>query len=182
MKFSDIINSDKINYLKAHADETIYDKLQEWEFYASISLNGIIACGWFINDDIMVISSDGVFIYDTVSSEIRDENYEEIFQKNISKDNINYFHQKRGESLPIFGLRGGNGNLLTGDGTWKIDIINISYYQNVPKLTNYRTGNYAFLKLNKCTYEDILFCGFSKSENYFLIMGNNGIDIYNKNR
>lgn len=93
----------------------LFKEMDEWKYYSSVPLNGIIAIGWLSNDDVVVINGDGTFIYGIQKKEIVFTDYEEAtsFEKYISDDNLTFFVESRSETVSIFGLRGGGGNLLT---------------------------------------------------------------------
>ena len=178
MKISNIINYEPNGYLSVYRNELLETEIEGWRYYNSFHLNGIIAVGWFNNDDILILSADGIFVFGMLEKSIIYEDYGR-FKQYISSDNLTYFFQERNETLQIFGLRGGNGNCLARKISWTLDIVNLSYDKRIVKLSNYKQqSQYAFLEMKKATYEDILFMGFSKSEQYFLIMGNNGVDIW----
>lgn len=181
MKISDIINQTQDNYLEDNPDEIIGNSFTEWSYCISHRVNGIIACGWFQNDDILIISADGIFVFDIFEKKIVYEDYDTPFHRYISSDNLIFYFEKRQEHSPIFGLRGGNGNLLTSNNVWKLDINYLTCYKKIPKLYNYKKNLSCFLLLQAPSYEDKIFVGFSKSEKFFLIMGNNGLDIYKYN-
>lgn len=162
------------------SDENLVSKAAEWEYYSPIRLSGIIAIGWFSDDNIFVINLDGIFIYDILKKNIIFSDYEDSFKKNISDDNLTYFVQSKSETVSIFGLRGGGGNLLAKDNTWKIEVFDIAWNIKVPSLLNYRNGKKYFLELQQNSYEGKKYLGFSKSENYFLIMGDGGVDIFSR--
>ena len=163
-------------------DESLVKGMDEWEYYSSVPLNGIIATGWLSNDDIVVINGDSTFIYDIQKKEIVFKDYDDVtsFKKYISDDNLTFFVQNRSETVSIFGLRGGGGNLLTKNTFWKLDVINIAWNIRVPRLSNYKKGNEYFIELTQNFYEGYMYLGFSKSEKYFVIMGDGGLDIFSR--
>jgi hypothetical protein len=178
MNISNVINYEPNGYLSVYRNELLETEIGGWSYYTSFHLNGIIAVGWFNNDDILILSADGIFVFGMLEKSIIYEDYGR-FKQYIPSDNLTYFFQERNETLQIFGLRGGNGNCFTRKISWTLDIINLSYDKRIVKLSNYnQQSQYAFLEMKKATYEDILFMGFSKNEQYFLIMGNNGVDIW----
>jgi hypothetical protein len=162
MKINNIINHELNGNLSAYPNELLRTEIEGWSYYNSFHLNGIIAVGWFNNDDILILSADGIFVFGMLEKSIIYEDYGR-FKQYISSDNLTYFFQERNETLQIFGLRGGNGNCLARKISWKLNIVNLSYDKRIVKLSNYKQQDqYAFLE----------------SEQYFLIMGNNGVDIW----
>jgi len=162
------------------SDEYLVGKAAEWEYYSPIRLNGIIAIGWLSDDNILLINLDGIFIYDILKKDIIFSDYEDSFKKCTSDDNLTYFVQSKSETVFIFGLRGGGGNLLTKDNMWTIEVVDIAWNIKVPRLLNYKNGKKYFLELQQNSYEGNKYLGFSKSENYFLIMGDGGVDVFSR--
>lgn len=178
MKIVDILQT------KFH-DELLQEEIvslnDEWSLYSVIKINASIFVGWLENDDLLIVNIDGIFLYDTESKDIIKEDYETDFKKNLSTNNLHYSVKDRTETIDVFGLRGGGGNLLTIDNKWKLEIVNIYNGYKIPKLTNYRTRQSRFFKIQDINYEGYMYCGFSKTQRYFLIMGDQGINIYKKN-
>ncbi|CAI2766519.1 hypothetical protein ACHRVW_04215 [Flavobacterium collinsii] len=180
MRLQDLKNKYEISVFNESLDENLVGKASEWEYYSAIRLNGIIAVGWLSDDNILLVNTDGVFIYDILKKNIIFSDYENSFKKNISDDNLTFYVQTKSETVFIFGLRGGGGNLLTKDNIWKIEVIDIACNIKVPKLLNYKNGKKYFLELQQNSYEGNKYLGFSKSENYFLIMGDGGLDVFSR--
>jgi hypothetical protein len=180
MRLKELKNKYDVSIFNELSDENLVAKAGEWEHYSAIGLNGIIAIGWFSNENILLTNSDGVFIYDILKKNIIFSDYENSFKKSISDDNLTFFVQSKSETVFIFGLRGGGGNLLTKDNIWKIEVVDIAWNIKTPRLLNYKTGKKYFLELQQNSYEGNKYLGFSKSENYFLIMGDGGVDIFSR--
>ena len=180
MKLQELKNKYETSVFNELSDENLVEKADEWQYYSGIRLNGIIAIGWLSDDNILLINADGIFIYDILKKNIIFSDYENSFKKSISDDNLTFFVQSNSETVFIFGLRGGGGNLLTKDNTWKIEIADISWNIKIPSLLNYKNGKKYFLELQQNNYEGNKYLGFSKSENYFLIMGDGGVDIFHQ--
>jgi hypothetical protein len=179
MRLTDLINSYKADFFSHFKDESLNKSIEGWMHHSSVSINGVIAVGWLQNDDIMVIGSDGIFVYDIQKKGIVFEDYETELKHNISHNNLIYFLENRNEKVNIFGLRGGGGNLLTKD-RWHLDIINLTWNIKVPRILKYYTQKSFYIELIVPSYESYLYLGFSESENFFLIMGDSGIDIYSR--
>lgn len=160
------------------SDEILVGNTDEWRYHSSVPLNGIIAIGWFSNDDILVLNADGIFIYDILKRDIIFKDYENSFKKYISDDNLTFFVKSRSETVLIFGLRGGGGNLLTRDNVWKLEMVDIAWNIKVPSLFNFKSRKKYFIELRQNDYEGKKYIGFSKSENYFAIMGDGGVDVF----
>ncbi len=163
------------NYLNLE----ILGSTEKWTYYCPIERSSIISVGWLSNDDIYFINSDGEYIFDIVNREIIFENFNHQFY--IPNENLKTFIKDRNENIDIFGMRGGDGNKTTKDDEWYIEIFNLSWNCKIPILQNRKIQYPLFLELKQNFYEGYKFIGFSKSENYFLIMGDGGIDIYKKN-
>jgi hypothetical protein len=69
---------------------------------------------------------------------------------------------------------------LTKDNLWKLEIVDISWNIKVPCLLNYRNGKKYFLGLQQNGFEGKKYLGFSKSERYFAVMGDGGVDVFVK--
>jgi hypothetical protein len=180
MRLQELKNKYEVSVFNELSDEKLVGKAAEWEYYSAIRLNGIIASGWLSDDNILLINADGVFIYDIFKKNIIFSDYENSFKKSISDDNLTFFVQSKSETVFIFGLRGGGGNLLTKDNTWKIEVVAIAWNIKVPRLLNYKNGKKYFLELQQNSYEGDKYVGFSKSENYFLIMGDGGLEVFSR--
>lgn len=180
MRLEELKNKYEASVFDELSNESLVGKVAEWEYYSAIRLNGIIAIGWFSDDNILLINSDGVFIYDILKKNIIFSDYENSFKKSISDDNLTFLVQSKHETVFIFGLRGGGGNLLTKDNTWKIEVVDIAWNIKVPRLLNYKNGKKYFLELQQNSYEGNKYLGISQSENYFLIMGDGGVDIFSR--
>ncbi|WP_406845120.1 hypothetical protein [Flavobacterium soyae] len=180
MRLKELKNKYDVNMFDELSDENLVAKAGEWEYYSAIGLNGIIAIGWFSDENILLINVDGIFIYDILKKNTIFSDYENSFIKSISDDNLTFFVESKSETVFIFGLRGGGGNLLTKDNTWKIEVVDIAWNIKAPRLLNYKTEKKYFLELQQNSYEGNKYLGFSKSENYFLIMGDGGVDIFSR--
>jgi hypothetical protein len=177
MKIIDILQT---KFSDEFLQEEIINLNEEWSLYSVIKINASIFLGWLENDDLLIVSMDGIFLYDITNKDIVMEDYESDFKKNLSTDNLHYSLKDRNEIIDVFGLRGGAGNLLTVDNKWKLEIVNIYNGYKIPKITNYRTSQSWFFKLQDISYEGYLYCGFSKTQNYFVLFGDQGINIFKK--
>lgn len=181
MKIIDLIEKNKADVFQLYSvDQEIVDVAEEWEYYASVPINSPIATGWFDNDDLLIVNGDGLFIYGTDKQEIILEDYDSNLKPGISDDNLKFHVKERNVTIEIFGMRGGGGNLITKDNKWSLRLINLAWNIVIPIITNVRTGDFYFLKLNQLMYEGNIKIGFSKSNNYFVITGDGGIDIYKR--
>lgn len=180
MKLNDLKDKYEGSLSDELLDQNLVKGVDEWGYYSSVSLNGIIATGWLSNDDILVINGDGTFIYDIQKKAIVFADYDDAtsFKKYISDDNLTFVVQSRSETVSVFGLRGGGGNLLTKDNFWKLEVVNIAWNIRVPRLSNNRIGKEYFIELTQNFYEGYMYLGFSKSEKYFVIMGDGGLDVF----
>ncbi|MCX8534659.1 hypothetical protein [Chryseobacterium luquanense] len=177
MKIIDILQT-KFN--NEFLQKDIISLNEEWSLYSVIKINASIFLGWLENDDLLIVNVDGVFLYDIRNKDFIMEDYESDFKKNLSTNNLHYSLKDRNEIIDVFGLRGGGGNLLTVDNKWNLEIVNIYNGYRIPKLTNYRTRQSWFFKLQDISYEGYLYCGFSKTQNYFVLFGDQGVNIFKK--
>ncbi|MBL7756362.1 MAG: hypothetical protein JNL59_03180, partial [Chitinophagaceae bacterium] len=129
-------------------------------------------------DNLFIVSIDGLFIYDTSKKEIVFEDYYSEVLEGISQNNLRYLIKEKGGEVDIFGVRGGGGNLFTNDNKWSIRLVNLAWNIVVPILTSNRTRKFYFLKLEQLFYEGYKYVGFSNSEKYFVVMGDQGLDVY----
>ncbi|MCU7612968.1 hypothetical protein N0B16_00805 [Chryseobacterium sp. GMJ5] len=178
MKIIDIIQTNNNNEF---LHEELIELNEGWSFYALLKLNSSIFVGWLINDDLLIVNGDGIFLYDIESKNIIMEDYESNFKKNLSTDNLKYSLKERDENIDVFGLRGGGGNLLTIENDWKLEIINIHNNYKIPRLMNYKTRKSWFFELHEISYDGYMYCGFSKTQKYFLVMGDQGINVFKRN-
>lgn len=161
-------------------NQEIVDVAEEWSYYSSIPINSPIVTGWFDNDNLLIINVDGLFIYDLKKQKTVFEDYDSKLKPGISNDNLRFYVKEKNIEIDVFGIRGGGGNLLTKDSIWSLGLINLSWNIVAPTITNLRTGKFYFLKLNQLFYEGNIKIGFSKSDNYFAIVGDGGVDIYQR--
>jgi hypothetical protein len=178
MKISQLVNGQKTDFFDYHRDEVLEKEVRDWKWKSSIRVNGILSVGWFLNNDILVIGADGVFIANCDSGELFYEDYETDFNRNFSPNNLFYTVKERNEKLNVFGLRGGGGNLISPDKKWKIDIVCVTWRFNLIQLSNLRENGSCYIELSDGGYEDKLHCGFSEDGNYFLVKSNNSIDVF----
>ncbi|WP_264529224.1 hypothetical protein [Flavobacterium sp. N502540] len=81
MRLQELKNKYEVNVFNELSDENLAGKAAEWEYYTAIRLNGIIASGWLSDDNILLINTDGVFIYDILKKNITFNDYENSFKK-----------------------------------------------------------------------------------------------------
>ncbi|TAD81434.1 MAG: hypothetical protein EAY75_17755, partial [Bacteroidetes bacterium] len=134
MQLSQIINGQKTDFFDYHKDAVVQKKVRDWIWKSSIRVNGIIAVGWYLNNDVLIIGADGVFVANCNSGEIFLDDYETDFNKNFSSNNLFYTDNERKEKILVFGLRGGGGNLLSPDRKWKIGIVHITWRLSIIQL------------------------------------------------
>lgn len=179
MKIKDILNNGYENIFDLYSgDENFVSEAEGWEYYSSVPINAPIAVGWFNDDNLFIVSIDGLFIYDTSKKEIVFEDYYSEVLEGISQNNLRYLIKEKGVEVDIFGVRGGGGNLFTNDNKWSIRLVNLAWNIVVPILTSNRTRKFYFLKLEQLFYEGYKHVGFSNSEKYFVVMGDQGLDVY----
>jgi hypothetical protein len=180
MKIDELLEEYKGDIFDVISNEEIVSIADEWIYYSSINRNAISGVGWLSNDDIFFINPDGGFTYDIVTKELFKDFEEPNIKNNFKEDYLSYYYKKNNENIHFFGLGGGEGNHLTRDNLWKIEIVNVSWNVKIPRIYNYKKRKYYYLEMRQNEYEGYKFIGFSKSQIYFLIMGHSGIDIYKK--
>lgn len=179
MRLKDIYDRYKADVFdEISANDKLVKETDEWGYHSSIKFSGIIATGWFSNDDLLLINADGIFIYDVFNKEIVFRDYETPLERNLSDDNLSFFVGIRSENVSVFGLRGGGGNLLTKNNRWSLYPMEIAWNTKIPRLSNNRDGRVYYLELRQNDYEGYMYLGFSQSENYFLVMGDQGVDVF----
>lgn len=179
MRLKDIYDQYKADIFdEVSSNDNLEKETDEWGYHSSINFNGIIAIGWFSNDDILLINTDGIFIYDVPNKEVVFRDSETSMARNISDNNLFFFVESRSENVSIFGLRGGGGNLLTKNNRWSLYPMEIAWNTKIPKLSNNRNGRSYYLELKQNGYEGHMYLGFSQSQKYFLVMGDRGVDIF----
>lgn len=180
MRLNDVLEEYRADLFDSLSNDYLNDETDEWEYYSSIRLNGIIAVGWFANDDILIINMDGIYVYGIITNGFIQEDYDSSFKKYISNDNLKFNSPFNKETIDLFGIRGGGGNLLTNDNVWKLELINLAWNIKLPRLLNFKKRESYFLRLRQNIYEGYMSLGFSKTENYFMVMGDGGIDLFRK--
>ncbi len=180
MKLSSILKANKAKLFSNIEDSTLTKSCGEWFYQYNCSVSGNIGVGWLSNDDILLFGLDGIYIVDKDKGEIIFEDLENNVNDYISKDNVSFYVEHRNETVNIFGLRGGGGNLLTEDKRWELDVFPLSWNIKTPKISNIRTRSVYYPELTLLSYEGYLFVGFSSSNDYFLIMGDRGIEVYKR--
>jgi len=183
MLIKDLLDSYKADLFSLYsANDKVVNEVGEWKLYFSIPVNAPIAIGWLEDDSLFLINNEGVFIYDINVEELVLEDYSSELKPGISDDNLRYYIQDRDVFVDIFGIRGGGGSLITKDEKWSLRLINLSWNVKIPILTDNETGNFYFLELRQLFYEGYMHIGFSKSDSFFAIMGDGGVDIYKRCR
>lgn len=152
----------------------------DWHHAGEVTINAPIAIGWMQNGNLLILNTDGNFIFDVLAQKICHQDLDSTFHQNVSDDNLFYTLPTTQEQVSIFGLRGGDGNRLTKDNRWMLEIRHLSWNVRLPWLHNSRTNSSCFLELKRNDYEGYIYAGFSKSENHFAIMGDHGIDLYSR--
>ena len=104
MRLKDIYDRYKADIFdEVSSNDKLEKETDEWGYHSSINFNGIIAIGWFSNDDILLINTDGIFIYDVPNKEIVFRDSETSMARDISDNNLFFFVERRSEDVSIFG-------------------------------------------------------------------------------
>lgn len=179
MKIKELVDNNYANVFDLYSRGTsIVAEAEGWRYYSSVKVNAPIAIGWLSDDSLFIVNADGLFIYDTTKREIVFEDFESELLEGMSHNNLRYFIKEKGVEIDVFGIRGGGGNLFTNDNKWSIRLVNLAWNIVVPILTNMRTSKFYFLRLHQLFYEGHKHIGFSNSGKYFVVMGDEGLDIY----
>jgi len=179
------LNSYQKKYLSKIKELELSEPFFPWKNRTAVNMEGMFACGWTNDNLILMVCYDGYIITNPLG-EIIEENKDISPYELMSKDNLEFKVQNRNENIKIFGLYGGNGNLVSSEG-WKLEIIYPSWPNSFVVLKRPRKKNETLsvwegiklLALKEQEYTNLK-CGFSINEKHFLISGSNGVEIFSK--
>jgi len=159
-----------------------------WTKLNVIPAAGVVAGGWSNDNKVFLYSSDGYSVSNpqTGEIEIRNWNQDSEAEGNFSKDNLEFTIDELGQTIKVFGLRGGNGNHLTSD-SWTLESFHPSLTDQIIGIRNLRdkTGNtdywriFQLVKLTRLEYFALTY-GFSPNEKHFGIFGSGGVEIFTR--
>ena len=159
-----------------------------WTNRVIISAAGIIASGWTIDNKVFLLSSDGYSISDPITGlrEIRNYDEHNSAMTKFSKDNLEFTIDELGQTIKIFGLRGGDGNHCTTD-FWDLASFSPSLGEQIIGIRNMKTRQnqteywkeFELISLSRLEYTELKF-GFSPNEKHFGIFGSAGAEIFTR--
>jgi hypothetical protein len=159
-----------------------------WRRIAVIQAAGVFAGGWTQEENFVLISHDG---YSVTSSRTGERLLlhldQEITYDALIDHDQGFVMPESGEQIKIFGLSGGDGIHVSEDG-WHLEIIYPWWPQSLAILTQPRKipswphthwENVHALKL-QWVNNSWLKCGFSTSDEHFVIFGTDGAEIFTR--
>jgi hypothetical protein len=159
-----------------------------WTNRVVISAAGIIASGWTHDNKVFLFSSDGYSVSDPTTGQREIRNYDEgnTAISKFSKDNLEFTIDELGQTIKIFGLRGGDGNHCTTD-FWDLTSFSPSRGEQIVGLQNMKTRQpqteywreFDLISLIRLEYTSLKF-GFSPNEKHFGIFGSAGAEIFTR--
>lgn len=171
-------------------NDNLFDFLVEpqdpWGDRVVLPAAGIIASGWTSKNNVFLLSSDGYSVSDSKTGEIEIWNEDDNNINQFSSDNLEFTICEIGETIKVFGLRGGNGNHLTFD-RWNLDSFHIGLGQQIIGLRNLKKpskqGKYwqdfNLIHLERLEHFTLTY-GFSPNQNKFGIFGSGGAEIFTR--
>lgn len=173
---------------KDHLLDFLTEPQEPWGNRKVISAAGVIASGWTTDNKVFLLSSDGYSVSYALTGEreIRNRDEKNIAMSKFSHDNLEFRIDELGQTIKVFGLRGGNGNHLTSDG-WHLDSFHPELGQQVVGLRNFKDRknepdewrNYKLIKLERLENFTLTY-GFSPDEKHFGIFGSGGAEIFSR--
>ena len=146
---------------------------------------GIIAGGWDMNDNFILISGSAYSINDSSSSKTIEIIYDyDVVNKSISDDYLKFNNPSTNETINIFGLNSGDGVHVNDDG-WNIEVI-YPWWPRASVIINnifeHDAASREYLdKTHMIDIEELdgwIKCGFSCLGDKFVILGSGGAVIF----
>lgn len=156
-----------------------------WVKSNTLSLNSILAVGWINskNDLVLLITLEGIFLYDDANSKFILEDYESDFKEYLTDDNLEFCDFSFGNgvySSKVFGLRGGNGDHFSKDWTLKFYFCNPELTFVYVQESKHINAIKYYIEPEDLNLNERLFGGFSNNKRKFLICGQNFVSFYKK--
>ncbi|MEB7454556.1 hypothetical protein ACP3VS_20835 [Lysinibacillus sp. VIII_CA] len=155
-----------------------------WEHETVIAANGVLACGWDQDENIILISGSGFSVTEPITGlRLHRERDKELTEDCVSEDRLIFHSPISKKPTAIFGLEAGDGIHVTPDG-WQVEVIYPWWPRATVVLDYLFTPRYSYL--NNATAIDIqrldgaIKCGFSPSGKHVMIMGSGGAFIYSR--
>lgn len=159
-----------------------------WTKLVVVSVAGVISGGWTNDNKVFLYSSDGYSVSNphTGEIEIRNQDKDNKAEGRFSKDNLEFNIDELGQTIKVFGLRGGNGNHLTSD-SWTLESFHPSLTDQIVGIRNLRDKasnteywkNFQLIKLTRLEHFALTY-GFSPNEKHFGIFGSGGVEIFTR--
>ena len=179
----DFFKKDKSNLLNF-----VKEPSSPWTNRVVVSAAGIIASGWTLNNKVFLFSSDGYSLSDPITGQREIRNYDEdnYAMTKLSKDNLEFKIYELGQTIKVFGLRGGDGNQCTTD-FWNLTSFSSSIGEQIVGIRNMKIRQnqtefwkeYDLISLIRLEYTALKF-GFSPNEKHFGIFGSAGAEIFTR--
>ena len=173
---------------KANLVDFVKEPSLPWANRVVISAAGIIASGWTLDNKVFLLSADGYSVSDPITGqrEIRNYDKDNSAMSKLSKDNLEFTVDELGQTIKIFGLRGGDGNHCTTD-FWDLNSFSPSLGEQIVGIRNMRTRQnqteywkeFELISLTRLEYTALKF-GFSPNEKHFGIFGSGGAEIFTR--
>lgn len=179
----DFFKKGKVNLIDFVNEPTL-----PWANRVVVSAAGIIASGWTLDNKVFLFSSDFYSISNPITGENELLKYDEDNSAltKFSKDNLEFTIPEFGQTIKIFGLRGGDGNHLTTD-FWDLTSFSPSLGEQIVGIRNLKTRQnqtqywkeFQLISLTRLEYTELKF-GFSPNEKHFGIFGSGGAEIFTR--
>jgi hypothetical protein len=159
-----------------------------WANRIIVSAAGIVASGWTLDNKVFLLSADGYSISNPSTGEIELRNYDEAntATRKFSKDNLEFTIDELGQTIKVFGLRGGDGNHFTTD-FWGLTSFSATLAEQIIGIRNLKIRQdqieywkeFDLISLTRLEYTELKF-GFSPNEKHFGIFGSGGAEIFTR--
>ncbi|KPN94302.1 hypothetical protein [Lysinibacillus sp. ZYM-1] len=155
-----------------------------WEYETVIPTNGVLACGWDQDENIVLISGSGYSVTEPITGRRLQRNRDAyVTEECVSVDRLTFHPPLAKQPIPIFGLEAGDGIHVTSDG-WQVEVIYPWWPRATVVLDYLFTTHYSYLKnataIDLHRLDGTVKCGFSPSGKHLIIMGSGGALIYSR--
>lgn len=162
------------------------DPPDPWKHCVIIAAAGVIAGGWDINENIVLISGSGFSINHPITGvQIHRDRDSEKTYAHILNNGLTFKLPTFNEEIDIFGFKAGDGIHMTDDG-WNLEVIYPWWPRASVIIDHVFSKSYNYLKtavmINVPRLDGRLKCGFSPSGSYFVILGSGGAIVYSRDR
>lgn len=181
--------------MSSDSDESYRKKLREealglrpetpplWSLSTYIHAGGVIAAGWDSREHIVLISHDGYSVSnpDTGERLIRDPDPTTGYG-GLSPTGLEFTIPRTGETIPIFGIFGGGGILVSPYDRWQLEIIAPDWPDTEVILREPVSGKRTYFegahRLDLRLAGTLRGCGFSPSGRYFMVVASDGVTVF----